>query len=111
MLTGRFAHLVTLVRPGSHTPWGRTGARAPHRGVGWRIALPGVLILAGILFATSAETSHGSDLRGGRRERLAELIERGNSDVSTTESQAAALRKQVNDATRSYARTDARLKG
>jgi uncharacterized protein YlxW (UPF0749 family) len=84
--------------------------RTPSRGIGWRVALPGVLILAGILFATSAETSHGSDLRGGRREQLAELIKRGNSDVSANERQAAALRKSVNDATRNYARTDARLK-
>jgi uncharacterized protein YlxW (UPF0749 family) len=99
------------LRPGSHTRWARSGARSPQRGIGWRLALPVVLVLAGVLFATSAETSHGSDLRGGRRDQLAELIRRGNSDVATTESQAAALRKSVNDATRSYARTDARLKG
>jgi uncharacterized protein YlxW (UPF0749 family) len=110
-VAGRFARLAGPLRPGSHTRWVRTGAQGPHRGVGWRLALPGVLVLAGVLFATSAETSHGSDLRGGRREELTELIQRGNSDVATTERQATALRKSVDDATRSYARTDARLKG
>jgi uncharacterized protein YlxW (UPF0749 family) len=107
----RFAKIVSRMRPGSHTRWARTGAQGPRRGIGWRLALPVVLVLAGILFATSAETSHGSDLRGGRRDQLAELIRRGNSDLAATERQATALRKSVNDATRSYTRTDARLKG
>ncbi|WP_205752556.1 DUF881 domain-containing protein [Cryptosporangium phraense] len=75
------------------------------------MALPVVLLAAGVLFATSAETSQGSDLRGGRREQLAELIRRGNSDVGTSERRAADLRRSVDEATRAYTRTDARLKG
>ena len=106
-----FRRVLGSPRTGSHIRSGLSAVRPGQRGIGWRLALPGVLLLAGVLFATSAETSHGSDLRGGRRDQLAELIRRGNADVSTTESKAAALRKSVNSATRNYARTDARLKG
>ena len=101
-------------RSGTRSPRHRAGrlpARSARHSLGWRIALPGVLVLAGVLFATSAETSQGSDLRGGRRDQLAELIRRGNTEVSTSERRAADLRRSVDEATRSYTRTDARLKG
>ena len=88
---------------------GRQRAESGRHGIGWRIALPVVLLLAGVLFATSAETSQGSDLRGGRRDQLAELIRRGNTDVAASERRAAQLRRSVDEATRSRARTDARL--
>ena len=80
----------------------RTGTT--RHALGWRIALPGVLLVAGVLFATSAETSQGSDLRGGRRDQLAELIRRGNTEVAASERRAADLRRSVDEATRSRTR-------
>lgn len=41
---------------------------------GWRLLVPVAALLAGVLFATSAETSAGTDLRAGRRLDLTELI-------------------------------------
>lgn len=54
---------------------------------------------AGLLFATSATTSRGTDLRADRRLQLTELIARERSDVSTREREAAALRSDVTAAT------------
>jgi uncharacterized protein YlxW (UPF0749 family) len=85
--------------------------KAARQGRVWRIALPCVMVLAGVLFATSAETSRGSDLRGGRRADLPQLIQRGNTDLAATEARAAELRRSINQATRSRARTDERLAG
>jgi uncharacterized protein YlxW (UPF0749 family) len=67
------------------------------------------MVVAGVLFATSAETSKGSDLRGGRRDDLPQLIQRGNADLASSEARAADLQRSVDRATRARSRTDARL--
>ncbi|MBA2554743.1 MAG: DUF881 domain-containing protein [Geodermatophilaceae bacterium] len=68
----------------------------------WRLLVPLAALLAGVLFATSAETSAGTDLRAGRRLDLTELIaeqERavaGQADrLSQLQTEVAALGEQV----------------
>ena len=40
----------------------------------WRALVPAIALLAGVLFATSAQTAQGTDLRAGRRVELTQLI-------------------------------------
>lgn len=60
----------------------RDGSQRPV----WRALVPAIALVAGVLFATSAETAQGTDLRGGRRIELTQLI--------------AAQERTVGDATR-----------
>jgi uncharacterized protein YlxW (UPF0749 family) len=62
---------------------------------------------AGLLFATSATTADGTDLRAGRRLELTELISRERSATANQERRAAALRREVEAATEQAATRDA----
>ena len=62
---------------------------------------------AGLLFATSAHTAHGTDLRAGGRPQLGELIARERGQVAEQERVAADLRSQVAAATAQAAGRDA----
>ena len=89
-------------------------ARRPSR---WRPRRPttsSVLVsctaaAAGLLFATSATTAQGTDLRADRRLQLSELIARERGDVAAQERVAADLRRQVADSTAQAATRDARV--
>jgi uncharacterized protein YlxW (UPF0749 family) len=59
------------------------------------VLVPVTALLAGLLFATSAATAAGTDLRAGRRTQLTELIAEAQRTVDAQERQAAALRSQV----------------
>ncbi|MCW2572602.1 MAG: hypothetical protein JWO88_2660 [Frankiales bacterium] len=61
----------------------------------WRVFVPVTALLAGLLFATSAATAAGTDLRAGRRTQLTELIAEERRTVDAQERQAAALRSEV----------------
>ena len=64
----------------------------------WRLfalLVPLTSLLAGLLFATSAETAQGTDLRGGRRLQLTDLIAQERVQVDRQEAVAAALRRDV----------------
>jgi uncharacterized protein YlxW (UPF0749 family) len=50
---------------------------------------------AGLLFATSASTAQGTDLRAGRFSQLTDLIDATSKSVSRQERQASTLRKDV----------------
>ena len=52
-------------------------------------------LLAGLLFATSAATAQGTDLRAGRRSQLTELISGQRDEVERLEQRAARLRQDV----------------
>jgi uncharacterized protein YlxW (UPF0749 family) len=64
-----------------------------------RVLVPVVALLAGLLFATSASTAQGTDLRAGRRSQLTELIGQQRAEVDRQEAQAARLRAEVARAT------------
>jgi uncharacterized protein YlxW (UPF0749 family) len=66
----------------------------------WAVLVPVTAALAGLLFATSASTAQGTDLRGGRFSQLTDLITAAQDDVASQERTAAALRAQVDEATR-----------
>lgn len=70
--------------------------RAPDRnGLAWRLLVPACAFGAGLLFATSAATAQGTDLRGGRISKLTDLVEHQRKAVTVQEGTAAALRAQV----------------
>lgn len=66
---------------------------APRRTA--RLLVPVTALAAGLLFATGAATSQGSDLRPGRRVQLAELIGQERQQVARTQARAASLRAEV----------------
>lgn len=66
-----------------------TGRRAAYR-----VLVPVTALGAGLLFATSASTAQGTDLRAERQE-VADLIGEQQRDVEALEAQARALREQV----------------
>ena len=59
------------------------------------VLVPLTALIAGLLFATSAETAQGTDLRAGRRLQLTDLIVNERAQVDRQEGAAAALRRQV----------------
>lgn len=69
-----------------------------------RLLVPVVACLAGLLFATSASTAQGTDLRAGRRLQLTELIAQERAEVDRQEALAAELREEVEGATARSAR-------
>lgn len=71
---------------------------APQQGSGrraWQILVPVTALGAGLMFATSASTAQGTDLRAGRFSQLTDLITSTQSQVADQEKQAAALRREV----------------
>jgi uncharacterized protein YlxW (UPF0749 family) len=61
----------------------------------WRALVPLTALGAGLLFATSASTAQGTDLRAGRRTQLADLISAERRQVDAQEKDASALRAEV----------------
>ena len=82
----------------------------PRRGWSvWGTLVPLTALLAGLLFATSAATAQGTDLRSGRRSQLTELISDQRRDVDRQEKAAAKLRQQVTALQRRAAAGDGRV--
>lgn len=77
----------------------------------WRWAVPVAALLAGLLFATSANTSHGVDLRVIGHDDGVSFAERQQRTVIEQTRQLADLQKQVQAATSKAARTDSRVAG
>lgn len=67
----------------------------PGRNDVWRVLVPVVCLAAGLLFATSAETADGTDLRAGRRVELTQLIAQEEQKVGQYTSQETTLQRQV----------------
>lgn len=67
------------------------GSRRPA----WRFLVPATALAAGLLFAATATTAHGTDLRAGRWTQLAGLITAQQRQLASQEAQAAALRRAV----------------
>ena len=68
---------------------------AQRRVRAWAVLVPLTAVTAGVLFATSASTAQGTDLRADRRLRLTELIAREQQAVARQEAAASELRTSV----------------
>lgn len=81
------------------------GSRRPV----WRALVPVIALVAGVLFATSAETADGTDLRSGRRVELTQLIAAQERTVSVTSARAVTLQGEVDELERQAAAKDGRV--
>jgi len=75
----------------------------------WPVLVPLTALAAGLLFATSASTAQGTDLRADRRLQLTELIARERVDVRGRERDAADLRATVDAIAGDAAAEDSRV--
>ena len=75
----------------------------------WRYGVPVTALLAGLLFATSATTSHGFDLRVTGRDDVNTLAAREQRTVIAQGAQLTALERKVQAATSQAAKTDSRV--
>jgi uncharacterized protein YlxW (UPF0749 family) len=80
------------------------------RADGWRFAVPVVCLLAGLLFAVSANTSAGYDLRGGRTTELSGLVREAEARVAAAESRLGSLRAELERVESSAAGSDERVR-
>lgn len=69
----------------------------------WQLFVPVTALGAGLMFATSASTAQGTDLRGGRFSQLTDLITSTSASVAAQEQDAATLRREVTAAGQSAA--------
>ncbi|MFL6055064.1 MAG: DUF881 domain-containing protein [Actinoallomurus sp.] len=84
---------------------GMTGA-----GRAWRYAIPALTVFAGMLFAASGSTAHGTDLRGGGRTKITELIAQEQRRYQGSQARYRRLRRQVEGLVRAAGQRDARVK-
>ena len=68
---------------------------APLRRSAWRLGVPLVLALAGLLFAITATTARGTDLRSAENTRLVDLIHAAQQRVERAEAGGTRLRAEV----------------
>src|SRR5215207_7856003 len=85
------------------------GSGAVTRRPVWRALVPAIALVAGMLFATSAETARGTDLRAGRRVELAQLIAAEERSVGDTTRQLVQLQGQVDDLEKQASAKDGRV--
>lgn len=67
------------------------------------------MMLAGTLFATTAEISHGTDLRVSQRAHLTDLIAAEERDVIRLRARVRRLRRHMDAVTRRAAQRDSRI--
>src|SRR5829696_5713747 len=75
----------------------------------WRALVPAIALVAGVLFATSAETAQGTDLRAGRRLELAQLIAAEERSVGDATRWAMQLQGEVDGLQRQASARDGRV--
>jgi uncharacterized protein YlxW (UPF0749 family) len=80
------------------------------RAVTWRHAIPALTLFAGTLFAASASTAHGTDLRGGSRTKVTELISQEQRGYQQSQNTYRRLHRQVDQLGRQAGRRDARVR-
>lgn len=73
----------------------RSSVRRPSARPGWGWLVPVAALVAGVLFATSAETSAGTDLRAGRRLDLTQLISEQERALAGQDVRLATLQAEV----------------
>lgn len=75
----------------------------------WRILVPVVALLAGLLGATTAHTARGTDLRSAGRTDVADLIRQAEAKVATDDNAVKQLQRNVASSTDRLARSDQRV--
>ncbi len=75
----------------------------------WALLVPLTALGAGLLFATSAATAQGTDLRADRRLQLTELLARERAALERRADEALELRQQVDAASAQVAEGDSRV--
>jgi uncharacterized protein YlxW (UPF0749 family) len=75
----------------------------------WSLLVSLTATAAGLLFATSAATAQGTDLRADRRLQLTELIARERTELQARERSAAELRNEVQSIAEAAAAEDERV--
>src|SRR4051794_2419037 len=78
---------------------------------GWGLLVPIAFALAGVLFATSAEVSRGTDLRSSGNTSLPDLIRAGQRRVEASTARVESLRRSVEALTGPAALGDKRVAG
>src|SRR5689334_7553427 len=84
-------------------------ARATRRPRGWGLLVPVAFALAGVLFATSAEISRGTDLRASGNQSLPDLIRAEPRRLEASTARVEALRRSVQALTAPVAAGDERV--
>ena len=75
----------------------------------WRLGVPVVAVLAGVLFAATARASAGTDLRAGDRSDLPILVRAEQQRVAAADRQVTDLRAELDGLTFEVARRDTRV--
>ncbi len=75
----------------------------------WPVLVPLTALAAGLLFATSASTAQGTDLRADRRLKITELIARERDVVERKDASAQELRRIVAESTARVAEKDSEI--
>ena len=75
----------------------------------WRLAVPAVAVLAGLLFAATARAAGGTELRAGDRSDLVALIRAEQERVAAVDNQLRTLRADLDGLTGEVARRDTRV--
>lgn len=65
----------------------------------WNIAVPVIALTAGLLFATSASTSHGTNLRSSGNDGLVGLVRAAQRNAQQAEAQTRQLQDQITSET------------
>jgi uncharacterized protein YlxW (UPF0749 family) len=73
----------------------------------WKILVPVMALLAGLLVATTAHTARGTDLRSAGNTNIADLIRAAEGKVSGDNARIDQLQKEIAAATDQLARSDA----
>lgn len=81
------------------------GSRRPV----WRVLVPVIALAAGVLFATSAETAKGTDLRAGRRVELTQLISAQEKAVGDASRRAVVLQGEIDALEKEASTKDGRV--
>ncbi|WP_322787728.1 DUF881 domain-containing protein [Hamadaea tsunoensis] len=71
--------------------------------------MPAIMIAAGVLFTTSANTASGTALREDRRPQMAQVIQQQQARIAAEEQTARSLRNDVDQETAGLAGTDTPL--
>lgn len=99
----------TPKKPGGQAPDGPAPRRRLPRPTNpglWRVLVPVIALLAGLLLATTARTARGTDLRSAGRTNLADLIRQTENRLAHDDRLVRQLQAEVAAATDRLARSD-----